>query len=134
MKHWQKFVVTYFYFKGKRDDWRRGGCTPVSSMWSSTEKCVNHPLTYKRLVHYISFPPSLQQFTGEELLEFYFVYQPVISSIVSMSYFSVPFSSLLLDSPVPSVCYVICSVLIVVHKDSHPFTTTGRPKSSWRSL
>jgi len=98
-------------------------------------KMCYHPLTYTRLVHCVSFPPSLQQFAGEKLLEFYFVYQPVvISSIVSISYFSVPFSSLLLDSPVPSVCYVICSVLIVVHKDSHPFTTTGKPKSSWRSL
>ena len=93
------------------------------------------PLAYTRPVHCISFPPSLQQFTGEKLLEFYFVYQAVvISSIVLTSCSSVPFSSLLPDCPASSVCYVISSFLMVVQKDSHQFTTTGRPKSCWRSL
>jgi len=40
MKHWQKFVVMYFYFKGKRDVWGRGGCNPASPILSSTENCV----------------------------------------------------------------------------------------------
>jgi len=94
-----------------------------------------HSLAYTRPVHYVSFPLLLQQFTGEKLLEFYFVYQAVvISYIVSITCYSFHFSSLLPNSPAPSVCYVIFSVLMVMHKDSHPFTTSGRPKSSWRSL
>jgi hypothetical protein len=43
MIHWQKFVATYFYFKGKWDNWKRGGCNPASTTWSSTEKCVTIP-------------------------------------------------------------------------------------------
>lgn len=94
-----------------------------------------HSFAYTRPVHCVSFSPLLQQFTGEKLLEFYLVFQAVVFSyIVSIRCSSFQFSSLLPDSPAPSVCYVIFSVLMVMHKDSHPFTTSGRPKSRWRIL